>query len=154
MKWSQKESSLLQDLKADEKLCVEKYEKYASDACDAALQNVFAKIEKTEQGHLNTVNTLISGTVPPLPKAKKAQTNQSAPAPATKKRGAQSADKKHDAYLCTDALSTEKHVSAVYDTSVFEFKDPQVREILNHIQKEEQQHGEAIYAYMASHGMY
>ncbi|MEG1406768.1 MAG: spore coat protein [Ruthenibacterium sp.] len=154
MKWSQKESSLLQDLKADETLCVEKYEKHACDACDAALKTVFTKIEKTEREHLDTVNSLISGTVPPLPKEKKAQPKQSPPAQNAKKSTVQSADKKHDAYLCSDALSTEKHVSAVYDTAVFEFKDPQVRQILNHIQKEEQQHGEAVYSYMAAHGMY
>ena len=32
--------------------------------------------------------------------------------------------------------------------------DPQVRDILNHIQKEEQKHGEAIFKYMESRGMY
>ena len=32
--------------------------------------------------------------------------------------------------------------------------DKNVRQVLNHIQKEEQEHGEKIYNYMASHGMY
>lgn len=154
MKWSQKESSLLQDLKADETLCVEKYAQYACDACDKNLQSVFTKIEKTEQEHLDTVNSLISGTVPTLPKEKKAQAKKPQQPQASAKSTAQSADKKHDAYLCSDALSTEKHVSSVYNTCVFEFKDPEVRTLLNHIQKEEQQHGEEVYNYMAAHGMY
>jgi spore coat protein CotF len=51
-------------------------------------------------------------------------------------------------------LMTEKYVSGAYDTAIFEFRDPQVRQILNHIQKEEQQHGEAIFNYMESMGMY
>lgn len=59
-----------------------------------------------------------------------------------------------DKDLCTDMLMTEKYVSGAYNTAIFEFRDPQVRNILNHIQKEEQQHGEAIFKYMESKGMY
>ena len=59
-----------------------------------------------------------------------------------------------DKDLCTDMLMTEKYVSGAYNTAIFEFRDPQVRNILNHIQKEEQQHGEKIYKYMESKGMY
>jgi len=61
---------------------------------------------------------------------------------------------KSDKDLCTDLLMTEKYVSGSYDTAIFEFRDPQVRNILNHIQKEEQQHGEAIFKYMENNGMY
>lgn len=59
-----------------------------------------------------------------------------------------------DKDLCTDMLMSEKYVSSAYNTAIFEFRDPQVRNILNHIQKEEQQHGEAIFKYMESKGMY
>jgi spore coat protein CotF len=59
-----------------------------------------------------------------------------------------------DKDLCTDMLMTEKYVSGAYDTAIFEFKDASVRDVLNHIQKEEQKHGEAIFAYMQSKGMY
>ena len=59
-----------------------------------------------------------------------------------------------DKDLCTDMLMTEKYVSSAYNTAIFEFRDPQVRNILNHIQKEEQQHGESIFKYMESKGMY
>ena len=48
----------------------------------------------------------------------------------------------------------EKHVSGLYDTSIFEFSDPAVRQVLNHIQSEEQGHGESIYSYMHQNGMY
>ena len=51
-------------------------------------------------------------------------------------------------------LSTEKHVSALYNTGVFEFSDVQARTMLNHIQSEEQQHGQRIYEYMNANGMY
>ena len=59
-----------------------------------------------------------------------------------------------DAMLCKDMLMTEKYVSGAYDTAIFEFTDASVRQTLNHIQKEEQQHGEGIYNYLSSHGMY
>lgn len=59
-----------------------------------------------------------------------------------------------DKDLCTDMLMTEKYVSGAYNTAIFEFRDPQIRNILNHIQKEEQQHGESIFKYMESNGMY
>lgn len=59
-----------------------------------------------------------------------------------------------DKLLCQDALSTEKYVSSTYNTSIFEFRDTNIRQVLNHIQKEEQEHGEQIYNYMNKHGMY
>ncbi|MDO4732875.1 MAG: spore coat protein, partial [Bacillota bacterium] len=60
----------------------------------------------------------------------------------------------NDSYLCSDALSTEKHVSAAYNTCIFEFRDQNVRNALNHLQKEEQQHGKMVYDYMSANGMY
>jgi spore coat protein CotF len=59
-----------------------------------------------------------------------------------------------DKLLCTDMLDTEKYVSGSYNTAIFEFRDPQIRDVLNHIQKDEQKHGEAIFKYMESCGMY
>lgn len=69
-------------------------------------------------------------------------------------KGQSSSFSTSDKDLCTDMLMTEKYVSGAYNTAIFEFRDPQVRSILNHIQKEEQQHGEAIFKYMESNGMY
>ena len=151
MAFSKKETGLLQDLKAQEKLCVEKYNKYAQQACDTNLQRLFAGIGKTEQEHYDTVTGMLQGEVPPVPAGKKPQR------PKTQeelKSAARGADKTQDAFLCADSLGTEKFVSGAYNTSVFEFKDPQVRGVLAHIQQEEQNHGEQIYNYMAANGMY
>lgn len=147
--FNQKECGLLQDLKNEETLCVEKYKKYASGAQHTQLKNLFQELEKQESGHLNMVNKMINGTIPKVPTAKKQQekTNYKA---AYKQDGSYDSDK----YLCSDALSTEKHVSSMYDTSIFEFKNQNVRDLLNHIQKDEQGHGEKIYEYMAQNGMY
>jgi len=59
-----------------------------------------------------------------------------------------------DKYMLHDMLSMEKYVSSAYDTSVFESSQPNVRKALQQIQQEEQGHGEQIYQYMSSHGMY
>ena len=64
------------------------------------------------------------------------------------------AEKKQDCYLCTDLLTTEKHASNLYNTCVFEFGQTALRQVLNHIQTEEQQHGEQIYQYMKTNSMY
>ena len=60
----------------------------------------------------------------------------------------------NDKMLCQDSLSTEKYVSSTYNTAIFEFSNTQIRQLLNHIQKEEQEHGQKIYNYMNQHGMY
>lgn len=62
--------------------------------------------------------------------------------------------KQADAYLCRDALAMEKHVSSVYDVSVFEFSSPVLRDTLAHIQKEEQNHGAELYNYLSANGFY
>ena len=64
------------------------------------------------------------------------------------------ADKQNDAFLCKDALSMEKHVSSVYNTGIFEFTSPVLRDTLAHIQKEEQNHGEKLYNYLSCNNMY
>ncbi|MDD2554612.1 MAG: spore coat protein, partial [Desulfotomaculaceae bacterium] len=48
----------------------------------------------------------------------------------------------------------EKFISGSYDTAIFEAANSPVRQALQHIQKEEQQHGEGIFNYMQQHGMY
>ena len=63
-------------------------------------------------------------------------------------------DRQKDKFLCQDALSMEKYVSGAYNTSIFEFTDENVRNALNHIQKEEQEHGEQLYHFMAVNNMY
>lgn len=153
MMWTQKEASLLEDLKSQEKICIEKYGKYAQQAKDPQLKQLFGQIQQTEQQHEQTVTQMLSGNIPQMNQQQGQQQNQQqGQMPAYGQQ--QSPDKQADAYLCQDALGTEKHVSSIYDVSIFEFRSPQARDVLNHLQKEEQQHGEMIYAYMARNAMY
>ena len=152
MHLTQKESTLLNDLKGQEQICVGKYNKYSCEASDQQLKNLFSQIAQTEQQHLDTINQIISGTVPTMSSGGGQQMQQTFSQ--TYKQSDTGQNKQNDCYLCTDVLSTEKHVSSTYNTSIFEFRDTNIRNTLNHIQKEEQQHGEQIYNYMAQNNMY
>lgn len=149
--FNQKEMGLLQDLKKAEQLCIEKYTQYADKACSTELKKLFNEIKTKEQQHLQTIEQIINGTVPAM-NAGQGNSTQPCTAPVNYTNDQQGYQ--NDSYLCSDALATEKHVSSDYNISIFEFKDPAVRNALNHIQKEEQEHGEIIYNYMASNGMY
>lgn len=149
MQVTQKESGLLKDLKDQEKLCVEKYTKHASDAHDPQLKNLFSQIAQIEQQHLQTVEEMAQGTV----KEGNGDTITQ-PTFTAYYNGGDSREKQADSYLCSDVLATEKHASHLYDTCIFEFTDVQARNVLNRIQKEEQQHGKMIYDYMKTNGMY
>lgn len=151
MQLTQKETSLLKDLKGQEKLCVEKYTKYSSLALDPQLKELFTAIANTEQQHLNTLTQIENGNAP-TSNSGSGQTVKTAFS-STYGMG-DTPDKQSDCYLCSDLLADEKHVSGLYNTSIFEFSDTTLRDTLNHIQKEEQEHGKAIYDYMSANNMY
>ncbi|HEY8349027.1 MAG TPA: spore coat protein, partial [Clostridia bacterium] len=120
---------------------------------------------KIEQEHLDTLNQLLKGQVPSMGQQGGSQQSgtgmqnnaggqQMQQNAQSSQQASQASGVVSDESLCNDMLMTEKYVSGTYDTAIFEFKDTQVRDILNHIQKEEQKHGEAIFKYMQSKGMY
>ncbi len=152
MQLSQKEKDLLKDMKDTEKLCIEKYTKAAEYAHDPQLKQLCIHIAQVEQGHLDTLTKIENGQTP----ASSSGGSQSQQKPTfTECYGAaETEEKKQDAYLAQDLLTTEKHASHLYDTCVFEFKDDNIRQQINHIQKEEQEHGKQLYDYMQKNSMY
>ena len=152
MKLTEKETMLLKDLKSSEEICIEKYGTYAERAEDPALATLFETIRTEELNHLSTIESLLQGTVPMTGGQQQSgskQSNSKSPCCGDCRKTVS----ENDEYLCRDALDTEKHVSSVYDTAIFEFTDAGARDALNHIQKEEQQHGKQLYDYMSNHGM-
>ena len=145
-----KETDLLKDMKGQEQLCITKYEAYAERARAEELGGMFRALADVERTHLQTVNELLSGKVPSMSGGSSGMSGVSVPQAAYP----DTETKKADAFLCADMLTTEKHVSSLYNTGIFEFSDPQARQALNHIQTEEQQHGLKIYEYMNKNGMY
>ncbi|MBQ3286677.1 MAG: spore coat protein [Firmicutes bacterium] len=158
MNFTPKEESLLKELRSQERLCVEKYGRYADSAHDPALKDLFGGIRQTETRHLQTLDQLSSGSAPQMQGQQQGQQGQQQSPPLQQSSGQgpakNSPEWQQDSFLCSDALTMEKHVSGLYDTSIFEFSDPAVRQALNHIQSEEQGHGESIYSYMHQNGMY
>ena len=147
---TQKESTLIKDLKGQEQLCIDKYTKHAECASDPQLKQLFTRIADVERGHLNTLNQIEQGAAPAMGGAAKAQI----PTFTAYHTQSETPEKKDDCFLCSDLLAGEKHASHLYDTCVFEFSDANVRNTINHIQKEEQNHGKMIYDYMKTNSMY
>lgn len=160
LKLTQKEKSLLEDQKKHEQICVDKYHAYANQAQDPTLKQLFNSYAEQEQQHLNTVNQMLNGQVPNMTSQQNQQSTQGQQSAQNNMQNAASSSpqgsavNQHDNTLCTDMLMTEKFVSGAYDTAIFEFADPNARQALNHIQKEEQGHGQGIFQYMQSKGMY
>lgn len=152
MQLSQKERNFLEDQKSHEELCIKKYNNYANQAQDAQLKQLFQNLAQKEQEHLNSINQILSGQIPNVQQqGQQQQQQQQFQSPNLGQTGMVN---QQDKDLCQDMLSTEKYVSQAYDTAVFECKDANIRKVLNHIQTEEQQHGEQIFNYMQSKGMY
>jgi rubrerythrin len=151
MTLTQKETSLLQDMKSQEELCIEKYRKYSEMANDPELKQLFSSLMNVESGHYSTINRMLQGEEVSMGAASpKVTQNEITFTPST-----QPEDKKtQDGYLAKDALSMEKHVSSAYNTAVFEFKSTTMRDTLAHIQKEEQNHGERLYKYLNANNQY
>lgn len=149
---TQKERMLLEDQKSHEQICIEKYSNYANAAKDAQLKQICKNNEQIERTHLDTINQLLSGNVPAMSQGQSQNQNSMQNSNTNTNQTIQSNVPDKD--LCSDLLMTEKYVSGAYDTAIFEFKDTAVRDVLNHIQKEEQKHGESIFKYMESKGMY
>jgi spore coat protein CotF len=145
---SQKERLLLEDLKSHEEICILKYSNYANQAQDTQLKQLCKNNEQLERTHLDTINQLLNGTVPQMNQQQNQNSTQ------TPEVAKQTQSNISDKDICSDLLMAEKYVSGTYDTAIFEFKDTEVRDVLNHIQKEEQKHGESIFKYMESKGMY
>ena len=147
---TQKESTLIKDLKGQEQLCIDKYSKHAECASDPQLRQLLSRIADVEREHLNTLNQIENGSAPRAGGGGK----PSIPTFTAYHSQTETPEKKQDYYLCADLLTTEKHASSLYNTSVFEFGQTELRQVLNHIQTEEQEHGEMIYKYMKANSMY
>ena len=144
-----KETSLLKDLKGQEKLCWEKYDKYSCDACSTELKNLFSEMAQTERQHYDSINQMLAGTIPQMPTGLTNENNKWC----KKVSYADEESRNIDQFLCTDTIATEKLVSGTYNTELFAFGAAAIRRLLNHIQTEEQNHAEMIYKYKTANGM-
>jgi len=154
---------LLQDQQTHEEICIQKYRSYAQQTNDSQLKQMFNTYAQQEQTHYDTVTQILQGQVPSMQQGQQQGGQQQGGQQQMGQMGNMgqpqsnfnlSQGNQNDQALCNDMLMTEKYVSGTYDTAIFEFQDTNVREALNHIQKEEQGHGEGIFNYMKEKGWY
>lgn len=149
MKLSQKETQLITELKTQEQLCVQKYDFYAAQAKDPELKSLFRQISKYEKGHSDMLDSLLGGTVPQIkhrsPLAASYEPKASHPG--------DKASKDFDKFLCTDIIATEKYVATAYNDDLFYFASTDVRNVLNAIMTDEQNHAEMIWKYKVANKM-
>lgn len=148
---TEKETAAIKDLQQQEKTCIEKYQRYAGEAKDTVLKDLFKTLEQKEQEHFNSLQQVLGGSVPASDCNDSDGKNYN-PTAAYDKLG-DSADKKTDCFLATDCIVSEKLASSEYNTDVFCFKDSDVRKLLADIQIEEQNHAEMLYKYKNVNGM-
>ena len=151
MQLTEKETNVIKDLQTQEKSCVDKYRFYEQSAHDEKLKDLFHRIGDEEQEHFDSLADVLKGDVP---KVEAARSGMEGYTPTTTySTGDNSEDKRHDQFLCTDCIATEKLVSGTYNNELFAFGASAVRRLLNHIQTEEQNHAEMIYKYKTANGM-
>ena len=73
MNLTQKETTLLSDLRSQEQLCIEKYNQYSQIAHDPELKKLFSTLAGNEQKHLDTINQILQGTEVSMPDPKDTQ---------------------------------------------------------------------------------
>lgn len=149
--FTQKEQLYLMELKSHEELCIKKYTKSANETKDQILTQIFNVLSQSEQQHLNTITQIMSQGNGFKPQASGGQSQTTQLKTANLKSNSAN---QNDFDLVHDLLSTEKYVSSTYNIAVFEFNNTTIREQLNHIQKEEQEHGEILYNYLKQNGGY
>lgn len=146
----EKETQAIKDLQTQEQSCIQKYRKYAGEAKDPVLKDLFETLEKKEEQHYNSLSQVLSGSVPSCNcnDSKGAEYN-----PTATYNDMDSEDKKFDCFLATDCIGTEKLVSSEYNSDVFTFGDSSIRKLLADIQIEEQNHAEMLFKYKTANGM-
>ncbi|OON98458.1 MAG: Rubrerythrin [Epulopiscium sp. Nele67-Bin004] len=152
MELNTKERQALENLKSEEQLCIDKFSRYANEAKDPVLQELFNTLTKDEQNHFNSLEQVLNGGPVPAVDCNDSKGKNYAPT-ATYAEGTNSADKTHDSYLATDGISTEKLISGEYNDDVFVFGNSDVRKLFADIQVEEQNHAEMLYKYKVANGM-
>lgn len=151
MALTEKETAAIKDLQTQEQSCIDKYGKYATQAKDPVLQNLFTSLKQEEEKHYQSLGQVLNGTAPTCD-CNDSRGKQYSPV-ATYEQGVQSPNKDSDCFLATDGIGTEKLISGEYNSDIFVFGDSDVRKLLADIQIEEQNHAEMLYKYKVANGM-
>ena len=61
---TEKETAAIKDLQTQEQTCIDKYAKYACEAKDPVLKDLFKELHEKEQQHYNSLEQVLNGSVP------------------------------------------------------------------------------------------
>lgn len=148
---TEKERTTLEDLHTQEMSCVQKYKSYSMQAKDAELKSLFEHMQKEEQRHADSLQQALHGSIASCDVNDSAGKNYAPKG--TYKSGMDEEAKKHDCFLATDCIGTEKLVSSEYNTNVFNCNNSDLRKLLADIQVEEQNHAEMLVKYKQANCM-
>lgn len=154
---TQREKLMLKDALQHEKICIAKYGGYARGLQDQELAQMFDTLQKQEEKHAQTISSLLGEPMAGGQSQAGAQSKMEVGqigAGAGQMNMAQAITGLSDQQTLEDMLMTEKYVADNYNMTVLESASPQVRQALQHIQKEEQQHAEQIFNAMDERGWY
>ncbi len=150
---TQEERKVLEDHKKHEEVCIQKYDQYAQKASDPQLRNMFSQFASQERQHHETLSQLLQGQQPSTGGGSGQGQQQSRPAVQNSGQNPRGSAGQDDALMCQDAMMMEKFISDSYDNGIFASTNPTVRQALQHIQDEEQEHGEGLLNYLQNHGL-
>ncbi len=153
---TEKETTTIEDLRTQEQSCIAKYNKYKTEAKDPVLRDLFEELEKNEQKHYDALTQILEGNCAKSSSCDLETDYERArdyEPKATYDEMTNSEDKKHDCYLATDCIGTEKLVSGEYNSDVFVFGNGEIRKVLAQIQIEEQNHAQMLWKYKTANGM-
>ena len=148
---TEKERFILEDLKSQEKLCIQKYAFYEEMAYDQELSDLFAQLRESEEKHLYSLNEVLNGNVMDVDVNDYSAANYMPKS--SYHQGGNQAEKDHDSFLATDAITMEKYVSGAYNFDLFQFDNNKLRKLLADIEVEEQNHAEMLYKYKKANMM-
>ena len=148
---TEKEKYIIEDLKSQEKLCIQKYAFYEQMAYDPELRKLFKNIKEKEEKHLQSLNDVMSGNIKDADVNDYAAQNYHPKVDFHKNSSQEEID--HDSFLATDAITMEKYVSSAYNFDLFQFKNNKLRRLLADIEVEEQNHAEMLYKYKVANAM-
>lgn len=148
---TEKERFIIEDLKSQEKLCIQKYAFYEEMAYDPDLSELFSQIRESEEKHLNSLNEVLNGNV--MDSDVNDDSGANYVAKTEYHQSSNNAEKEHDSFLCTDAITMEKYVSGAYNFDLFQFSNSKLRKLLADIEVEEQNHAEMLYKYKKANAM-
>ncbi|MBS4024336.1 MAG: spore coat protein [Clostridia bacterium] len=148
----QKERQFLQEALKHEEVCVAKYGQYANQLQDPQLKQMFQQLQQKEQQHYQTISNLLGqagggGAA----KMQQYQVGGGQQQFSGQQHGGGQITEEE---ILQDMLMTEKYVADSYNMTVLDSLNNQVRQQIQHIQNEEQQHANQIVDAMVQKGYY